>query len=102
MLGDKIGIFGREYGEELRLVLAQMLKPDNKDRPDWIDMAQYARKFGERVGGSGQGSKFGSENKGQLDSEQKNNHGSGSKDQSSYFVNQPQPMGKSNPSGYGY
>lgn len=36
--------FGAAQGHELQLVVELMLKPDTKDRPDWMDLEQYAKK----------------------------------------------------------
>ena len=36
--------FERSYGKELRDTLAEMLKVDEKDRPDWLYLKQFARK----------------------------------------------------------
>ena len=44
LLHKNVRRFGLEYSEELRIITELMLKPDNKDRPDWLDLEQYARK----------------------------------------------------------
>lgn len=70
-------------------MLQHMLKQDNKDRPDWIDLAQYARKL--RAPFLQPASKFSTENK--QPSEQsymKNNlsPSSNKQDNSSFLQNQ--------------
>jgi hypothetical protein len=40
--------FGEEYGEELKFIVELMLKRESKDRPNWVDLEDYARKGEEK------------------------------------------------------
>ena len=47
-LDKNVRRFGLEYSEELRIITEVMLKKDNKDRPDWLDLEQYTKKSADK------------------------------------------------------